>query len=109
MTTACQSRPQPHISGIAAIKATSGTATNSPTRKRWNVEVGSSAKSGRGVRDWVLVASPSVAPGAGVWSVSAAGCAAEAASAWWTVSAGRTVSGEVVIVLLVVQQDGPAH
>jgi hypothetical protein len=50
-----------------------------------------------------------VAPSAGVWSVSAAGCAAEAASAWWTVSAGRTVSGEVVIVLLVVQQDGPAH
>jgi hypothetical protein len=35
--------------------------------------------------------------------VSAAGRAAETGSAWWT------VSGEVVIVLLVVQQDGPAH
>ena len=39
---------------------------------------------------------------AGAWSVTAAGRAAEAAA-----PARLTVSGEVVIVLLLVQQNGP--
>src|ERR1700729_1178021 len=99
MTAACQSRPQPHSSGIAATTATSGTVTNSPTRKRWSPEFGSSERSGRGVRGWVLTAPSSVPPGAGSWSVRAAGRATEASPATWT------VSGEVVIVLLLVQTD----
>src|SRR5580704_3976718 len=99
MTTACQSRPQPHSSGIAATTATSGMVTNSATRKRCNAEFGSSSRSGRGVRGWVLTAPSSVPPGAGAWSVRAAGRAAEASPALWT------VSGEVVIVLLLVQTD----
>src|SRR5580704_9118202 len=97
MTTACQSRPQPHSSGIAATTATSGTVTNRPTRKRCNAEFGSSLRSGRGVRGWVLTTPPIVPPGAGAWSVRAEGRAAEAAPVGWT------VSGEVVIVLLWVQ------
>src|ERR1700722_635770 len=97
MTTSCQPRPQPHSSGIAAIRATSGTVTNRPTMKRWNAEFGSSSKSGRGVRGWVLTASPSVPPGAGAGSVRAEDRAAEAAPVAWT------VSGEVVIVLLWIQ------
>src|SRR5579871_4197988 len=99
MTTSCQPRPQPHSSGIAATRAASGTATNSPTRNRWNVEFGSSSRSGRGVRAWVLVAPPSVPPGAGARFVRVADCAAEAAPVT------RTVSGEVVIVLLLVKAE----
>src|SRR5580700_9933165 len=99
MTTSCQPRPQPHSSGIAATRATSGTATNRPTMKRWSPELGSSSKSGRGVRGCVLTAPPSVPPGAGAWSVRAEGGAAEAAPV------ARTVSGEVVIVLLWVQAE----
>src|SRR5260370_20011690 len=97
MTTACQPRPQPHNSGIAATRATSGTVTNRPTMKRWNAELGSSSKSGRGVRGRVLTAPPGVPPGAGAWSVKAEDRAAGAAPVAWT------MSGEVVIVLLLVQ------
>src|SRR5579862_5563238 len=71
MITSCQPRPQPHNSGMAASSASSGMATNAPTSTRWKVEVGSSSKSGR----------------AAVRGLAAA-------------SAGLTVSGEVVIVLL---------
>src|ERR1700730_69164 len=100
MTMSCQPRPQPHSSGMAAIRATSGTVTNSPTMKRWSAELGSSSKSGRGVRGWVLTAPPGVLPGAGAWCVRADGRGAEAAPVTWT------VSGEVVIVLLLVQAGG---
>src|SRR5260370_35727261 len=96
MTTSCQPRAQPHNSGIAATRATSGTVTNRPTMKRWNAELGSSSKSGRGVRGRVLTAPPRVPPGAGAWSVKAADRAARAAPVAWT------RSGEVVLVLLFV-------
>src|SRR5260370_39883544 len=97
MTTACQPRPQPHNSGIAATRATSGTVTNTPTMKRWNAELGSSSKPGRGVRGRVLTAPPGVPPGAGAWSVKAEAPAARAAPAAWT------MAGAVGIVLLLAE------
>src|SRR6516225_8248057 len=103
MTTSCQPRPQPHSSGIAAIRATSGTATNTPTRKRWADEVGSSSMSGLGVRDRVLAVpplAPSSEAGAAARSVVAGGRAVAVASAT------LTMSGEVVIVLLLVRTVG---
>src|SRR5262245_21248779 len=77
---------------MAASSAASGMATNTPTRKRWAREFGSSAPSGRGGRTRVLAVvltvPPMVPADVGVtWS-------AGVASAAWT------VSGEVVIVLL---------
>src|SRR5580700_5183376 len=74
MITSCQPRPQPHNSGMAASRATSGMATNTPTSTRWKVEVASSSKSGRTARGRAVA--PVVAP------------------------VLLTVSGEVVIVLL---------
>src|SRR5580658_156629 len=102
MTTACQSSPQPHSSGMPAARITSGMATNTPTRTRWNVEFGSLSKSDRGIRGWVLVDPPVASRGEDVvvWSVIAAGRADEAAA-----SVTLTVSGEVVIVLLLVQPE----
>src|ERR1700678_2426368 len=48
MTTSCQPRkPQPQASGMAAIRASSGTATKIPTSTRWPTVAGSSAKSER--------------------------------------------------------------
>ena len=86
---------------MAAASATSGTATNRPTRKRWNAEFGSSSRSGRtfwAVRGWVLAVAVTVPPvvpaDAGVaWF-------ALVASAVVVASAALMVSGEVVIVLL---------
>src|ERR1017187_3531184 len=98
MTTSCQPRPQPHSSGMAASSASSGTATNTPTRTRWKVELGSSSMSGLAGRIWVLVAPP---PAGEVGAT--AGSVALAASGGGKVvaSATLTVSGDVVIVLLV--------
>src|SRR5260370_36101976 len=98
MTTSCQPRPQPHRSGMAAIRARNGTATKTPTRTRLSVEVGSSSNSARA---WVLVALPICPPGAcavgdGAWTVVVAvGRAGGLVS-----SAAFAVSGEVVIALL---------
>ena len=58
--TSCQPRPQPHSSGMAATRATIGTATNRPTRNRWNVELGSSSKSGLAARGSVVTLTVSV-------------------------------------------------
>src|SRR5580704_2744518 len=101
MITSCQPRPQPHSSGMAATSAASGMATNSPTRKRWSGEFGSSSRSGLTLwagRGWGLVVAVTVPPvvpaDAGVaWF-------ALVASAVVVASAALTVSGEVVIVLL---------
>src|SRR5579875_1641051 len=88
MTTSCQPRkPQRLSSGIAAIRAASGTPTNRPTRKRWKAEFGSSATSGRGARR---------AAGA----AGAAGSAGRPARSAGPVPVTLTVSGIVVIVLL---------
>ena len=98
---------------MAAISASSGTATNTPTSTRWNVEFGSSAKSGRITRGWLVAVSPvlAVSPMTSVllvlpMTLPLAGdgfCAvlAVAGSAGAVVAlAALTVSGDVVIVLL---------
>src|SRR5208282_4681212 len=92
MTTSCQFRPQPHSSGTAAISATSGTATKTPTRKRWNVGVVSSSRSGRAGRGWVLVVLPT--------GPADAGMVGDVARPAVVASTALTVSGDVVIVLL---------
>src|SRR5215472_1384232 len=43
----CQPRPQPQANGIAAARASIGTPTNRPTRKRWTIVLCSSSMSGR--------------------------------------------------------------
>ena len=86
---------------MAATSATSGTATNRPTRKRWADETGSSSRSGRALwagRGWVLavaVTDPPVVP-----ADTGMAWFALVASAVVVASAALTVSGEVVIVLL---------
>src|ERR1700678_2696450 len=100
MITSCQFRPQPHSSGMAATSARNGMATNTPTSTRWNVEVVSSAMSGRVGRTWVLVSGPADPLVAGVvsevtWSVGVADGAEEIVA-----SVALTVSGVAVIVLL---------
>jgi hypothetical protein len=86
---------------MAATRAASGTATKTPTRTRWSVELGSSSRSGLTLwagRGWglaVAVTVPPVVP-------------ADAGVAWFALvapavvvaSAALTVSGKVVIVLL---------
>ena len=92
---------------MAATSATSGMATNTPTRKRWNVEVGSSSKSGLVGRSPVLVVLPMGPADAGVVG-DVAGSAVVAASraGAMVASAALTVSGDVVIVLLWVRRNG---
>src|ERR1700744_2107177 len=50
MTTSCQPRkPQPQASGMAAIRASRGTTTKTPTSVRWATVAGCSSRSGRAV------------------------------------------------------------
>src|SRR5580693_5328189 len=101
MITSCQPRPQPHSSGMAATSAASGMATNRPTRKRWNAEFGSSAKSDLAGRGSVLVVPPTGPAGAGaVGAVAGSAVVAVGRDGARAASAALTVSGDVVIVLL---------
>src|SRR6266700_5924067 len=46
----CQPRPHPHASGTAATRASRGTTTNRPIRKRSTALLGSGSMSGTGTR-----------------------------------------------------------
>jgi hypothetical protein len=83
---------------MAATSAASGMATNTPTRKRWAREVGSSCMSDRGGRTRVLAVVLTLPPA--VPADTGVARSAVVASAPVVVSAVRIVSGEVVIVLL---------
>src|ERR1700755_3265197 len=80
MTTSCQPSPQPQASGMAAMRASSGTTTKTPTSARWAVVAGSSSKSER------------------VWRGVMVGVAAVGGAA----TGALARSAEVVIVLLAV-------
>ena len=84
---------------MAGDSAASGTATKTPTMKRWNVEVGSSSRSGRDGRSRVLGGSPD-------GSRADAGMVGDVARPAVVASTALTVLGDVVIVLLWVSEMG---
>src|SRR5580704_8451270 len=91
---------------MAATSATSGMATKTPTKTRWNVEVGSSSRSGRVGRIRVLVVPPMGPADAGVVGDETRSAVVAASRALATVaSAALTVSGDVVIVLLWISEN----
>src|SRR5260370_41700506 len=83
---------------MAAASATSGMATKTPTRKRWNAEFGSSSRSGRIGRSVVLVAPPMVPADAGVvGEVARSAVAAASRAGAMVASAALPGSGDRVI------------
>ena len=76
-----------NLEGFAAASAAIGTNTNTPTRNRWKNVLGSSRTSGRTGGAWLLAGPAAPAPAGS--------------------SAGRTMSGEVVIMLLGGGAGGP--
>src|SRR5258708_1943046 len=95
MTTSCQPRPQPHMSGMAAMSAANGTKTKIPTRMRWATVFCSSAISGRGPR------APAAFGRLVSWSWAGTE-AAGGANVAWALTGPLVLSAEVVIVLLAI-------